>query len=89
MKLLALLVLIFAANAHAEPCDKVEQKKADDLVEEYPLDDYAVKLAALRTGLCHYIETGRITKDRANDLFELEREKMIFEKAQQNVKPIT
>jgi hypothetical protein len=56
MKRLALILLIFATNVNAEPCNKKEQQKTDALVEKYPLDDYAVKLSALRTGLCHYIK---------------------------------
>ena len=89
MKMLIFLALILLANVHAESCTEAEQQKADGLVDEYPMDDYAVKLAALRTGLCYYVEHGEISKERAGDLFELEREKMIFEKAQQNIKPVT
>jgi len=89
MKRLALIALIFATNAHAEPCDKVEQKKTDDLVAEYPRDNIAVKLAALRTGLCYYVESKKITEDQAGEILEIEKQKMFNEKLSTTLKPIT
>jgi hypothetical protein len=89
MKKLFLIALIFAANAHAEPCNDIEQKKTDDLVAEYPRDNIAVKLAALRTGLCHYVESKKITEDQAGEILEIEKQKMINEKFTINLKPIT
>jgi hypothetical protein len=80
MKRLALILLIFTTNANAEPCDKKEQQKTDALVEEYPLDDSAVKLSALRTGLCYYVESKKITEERAGELLEIEKQKMTLEK---------
>lgn len=89
MKLLALILLLFAINVNAEPCDKKEQKKADALVAEYPRDDIAVKLAALRTGLCYYVKSKKITEEQAGEILEIEKQKMTLEKLSQNVKPIT
>ena len=92
MKKIVLLALILAANVHAAPCSKEEQNKTDALVDEYPMDDYAVKLSALRTGLCHYVETKKITEDRAGQLLEVEKQKMMLEKFtinQNNQKPTT
>lgn len=83
------LLALITANVHAEPCNEFEQKKADDLVAEYPMDDYAVKLAALRTGLCHYIKTNKIDEERAGELLEMEKQKMINEKFAITQKPIT
>jgi hypothetical protein len=89
MKLAIALLLSLSFVANAEDCNKIEQKKADKLVTEYPLDDYAVKLAALRTGLCYYIKGKKISVERAGDLFEIEKQKMINEKFNENLKPIT
>jgi hypothetical protein len=89
MKLLALFILIFTANVHAEDCNKKEQQKADALVEEYPLDNIAVKLAALRTGLCYYVESKKITKEQAGEILETEKQKMTLEKLAEKQKPIT
>ena len=89
MKRLTLIALIFVANVNAEPCNEVEQKKTDDLVAEYPRDNIAVKLAALRTGLCHYINAGKITEEQAGDIFDVEKQKMTVDKLSENLKPIT
>lgn len=89
MKVAIALLLSFSAVVNAEPCDKTEQTKTDSLVEEYPLDDYAVKLAALRTGLCHYVETKKISEERAGELLEIEKQKMINDKLSVTEKPIT
>lgn len=83
MKAITLLLLslfLCTQNAIAEPCNEIEQKKADDLVTEYPLDDNVMKLSAYRTGLCHYIKLNKLTQDRANELFEKERTKIMTEK---------
>lgn len=89
MKLLALLILIFTANVHTEDCNKKEQQKADALVDEYPRDNIAVKLAALRTGLCYYVESKKITEDQAGEILEIEKQKMTIEKLSINQKPVT
>jgi hypothetical protein len=89
MKLFALIILIFATNVNAEPCNEAEQKKTDDLVAEYPRDNIAVKLAALRTGLCHYVKSKKITEDQAGEIIEIEKQKMMIEKFTMNIKPIT
>lgn len=90
MKKIALLALLTVSiGVNAEPCNETEQHKADALVDEYPMDDYAVKLAALRTGLCHYVKTNKITEDRAGELLEIEKQKMMVEKFSINEKPIT
>lgn len=83
------LLALITANAQAEPCNEVEQKKADALVEEYPLDNIAVKLAALRTGLCYYVESKKITEDQAGEILETEKQKMTIEKLSINQKPVT
>ncbi|MEI7796962.1 MAG: hypothetical protein WCI06_10075, partial [Methylococcaceae bacterium] len=70
-------------------CNEIEQKKTDDLVAEYPRDNIAVKLAALRTGLCHYIKSKTITEEQASDIFDVEKQKMTIEKFSENIKPIT
>lgn len=89
MKLLALIILLFATNVNAESCDEKEQQKTDALVDEYPMDDYAVKLSALRTGLCHYVKQKKITEERAGELLEIEKQKMTIDKLSVNQKPIT
>lgn len=89
MKKFVLLALILAANVHAEPCNETEQHKTDALVDEYPMDDHAVKLSALRTGLCHYVKAKKITEEREGELLEIEKQKMTIEKLSVNHKPIT
>lgn len=88
MKTATLILLSFLCtqNALAEPCNKIEQKKADDFVAEYPLDDNVMKLSAYRTGLCHYIKLNKLTEERASDLFETERNKIMNEKLSINQK---
>jgi hypothetical protein len=80
MKLVIALLLSFPLIANAEPCNEIEQKKSDDFVVEYPLDDNVMKLSAYRTGLCYYIKLNKLTQDRANELFERERNKIMTEK---------
>lgn len=86
MKIAIALLLSLPFVANAEPCNEFEQNKADTLVKEYPLDDYAVKLAAFRTGLCHYVKSNAISEDRAGELLEIEKQKMILEKLASNQK---
>jgi hypothetical protein len=87
MKIALALLLSFSFVAHADECNKIEQKKTDSFVEEYPLDDNVMKLSAYRTGLCHYIKLNKLTQDRANELFESERNKIMNEKLSRNQKP--
>lgn len=89
MKAIALILLSCSFVANAEPCNKKEQNKTDSLVKEYPLDDYAVKLSAYRTGLCYYVKSNKISEDRAGQLLEIEKQKMMLEKLAVNQKPIT
>lgn len=89
MKLITLILLSFSFVANAEPCNEFEQNKSDNLVNEYPLDDNVMKLSAYRTGLCHYIKLNKLTHDRANELFERERNKIMTEKLSSEQKPTT
>jgi hypothetical protein len=89
MKIALALLLSFAGVANAEPCSEIEQKKTDDFVAEYPLDDNVMKLSAYRTGLCFYVQKNKLTQDRANELFERERNKIMTEKLSINQTPTT
>ena len=91
MKKLILIAAMFTVCnvANAEPCNKQEQQKADALVAEYPRDNIAVKLAALRTGLCYYVQSKKITEEQASDIFDVEKQKMTVDKLSENLKPIT
>jgi hypothetical protein len=80
MKIAIALLLSLPLIANAEPCNEIEQKKTDDFVSEYPLDDNVMKLSAYRTGLCFYVQKNKLTQDRANELFERERNKIMTEK---------
>jgi hypothetical protein len=86
---LVLSLLVVANVANADPCNEIEQKKSDDFVVEYPLDDNVMKLSAYRTGLCHYMKLNKLTQDRANELFEMERHKIMTEKLSYEYKPTT
>ncbi len=90
MKVVIIIALLLSLPvvANAESCNEIEQQKADTLVKEYPLDDYAVKLAALRTGLCYYLKSKAISVERAGELLEIEKQIMINEKQLIIQKPI-
>lgn len=89
MKIVIALLLSCSFAVNAEDCNEIEQKKADDFVTEYPLDDNVMKLSAYRTGLCHYMKLNKLTQDRANELFEIERNKIMNEKLSINQKSTT
>lgn len=55
------------------------------LLKEYPNDENVLKMFALRLGFCAMIDFDAISLDRAIDLFEREREKVIEEiRSQEN-----
>lgn len=80
MKLAIVILFSCSFAANADDCNKFEQDKADKFVVEYPLDDNVMKLSAYRTGLCHYIKLNQLTEERANELFERERNRIMTEK---------
>ena len=89
MKILLALLLSLPFVANAEPCSEFEQDKADKFVNDYPLDDNVMRLSAYRTGLCYYIKLNKLTQDRANELFENERNKIMTEKLSTDKKRTT
>lgn len=60
--------------------DETVNKDWKERVEKFPLDPIIVKLAGLREGLCAMIDRGDITFDFGNDVFNLEHERAIVER---------
>ena len=83
---LMLLCAAFAAQAENENYCQDAQTNAQwqsMLAKDYSKDSMVV-LFALRDGLCRLVEAKVITLDRASQLFEIERERVVAEAREHN-----
>lgn len=86
MKTIAALVLLLPSliSAAEKPQNQCHNpsiwKDMKQLVIDKPEDPVIVRLYALRKGLCDMIDAKLISLDTGIELFEIEREKGIFER---------
>ena len=90
--IILILIIFFYNNVFSEQVQSESQnpknychqedKNSDWIktLQEYPNDPIIIKLFALRKGLCTMIDMKLISLERGIDLFEEERQKLLFER---------
>lgn len=66
--------------------DQQSAAENESLVRKYPADTTLVRLAAIRIGLCDFVDKGIITVRKATEIFELEKVKGITKKWKDEIK---
>ena len=86
MKFALAFALLFSFSAFADDSanyclDPETNQQWAQMLMDSPDDDSVAKLFALRLGLCQLVEKELITLERATDLFEIERDEVVRQRA--------
>jgi len=95
MKILVLLILLSSIVAAEEMLPEPKEvnqclepqaaKENEALVRDHPKDRVLVRLAAIRVGLCNFVDKGIIDVRTATKIFEVEQVKSVRDRWQEKL----